>query len=101
MGSSGLQSVTDVPETVHFIPVDTLTYRGLWIDGFVESELSSKQQHNVIRAARSFLFHENRLNTGICIPNSLKQTIVPDLLSTSTNNGQYHRWEYPFKLHSI
>ena len=33
------QSTTNVPETVHLIPVDTLMYRGLWIEGFVESEL--------------------------------------------------------------
>ena len=88
---------TDVPETVHLIPVDTLTYRGLWIDGFVESQLSSKEQHNVIRKARSYLFHENRLNTGISIPDNLKHTIVSDLLTTATNHGQYHRWQYAYK----
>lgn len=88
---------TDVPDTVHLIPVDTLTYRGLWIDGFVESQLSSKEQHNVIRKARSYLFHENRSNTGISIPDNLKHTIVPDILTTATNHGQYHRWQYVYK----
>lgn len=89
--------VTDVPDTVHFIPVDTLTYRGLWIDGFVESQLSSKEQHDVIRKARSYLFHENRSNTGISIPDNLKHTIGSDLLTTATNHGQYHRWQYAYK----
>lgn len=91
------ESATDVPETVHLIPVDTLTYRGLWIDGFVESQLSSKEQHNVIRKARSYLFHENRSITGISIPDNLKHTIVSDLLTTATNHGQYHRWQYAYK----
>ena len=91
------ESATDVPETVHLIPVDTLTYRGLWIDGFAESQLSSKEQHNVIRKARSYLFHENRSNTGISIPDNLKHTIVSDLLTTATNHGQYHRWQYAYK----
>ena len=91
------ECVPDVPEAVHLIPVDTLTYRRLWIDGFVESQLSSKEQHNVIRKARSYLFHENRLITGISIPDDLKHTIVSDLLTTATNQGQYHRWEYPYK----
>ena len=37
------QSATNVLETVHLIPVDTLTYRGLWIEGFIEPQLSSKR----------------------------------------------------------
>ena len=41
-----------VLETVHLIP-HTLTYR-LWIEGFIEPQLSSKEQHNVIRAARNY-----------------------------------------------
>lgn len=88
------KSTTNVPETVHFIPVDTLTYRGLWIKGFSESQLSEKEQHDVIRAARNSIFHEDRISTGVFIPDSLKQTIAPDLLTAATDYGQYHRWEY-------
>lgn len=91
------ESVTNVPETVHFIPVDTLTYRGLWIEGFIASQLPPKEQHDVIRAARNSIFHEDRLNTGLFISDSLKQTIAPDLLTTATDFGQYHQWEYTFK----
>ena len=90
-------SATNVPETVHLIPVNTLTYRGLWIEGFIESQLPLKEQHHVIRAARNSIFHEDRLNTGMFIPNSLKQTIAPDLLTSATDFGQYHWWEHPFK----
>ena len=91
------KSTANVPETVHLIPVDTLMYRGLWIEGFVESQLPRKEQHNVIRAARNSIFHENRLNTGIFMPDSFKHTLAPDLLTSATDFGQYHRWEYPFK----
>ena len=91
------KSTTNVPETVHLIPVDTLMYRGLWIEGFVESQLSRREQHNVIRAARNSIFHEDRLNTGIFMPDSFKHTLAPDLLTSATDFGQYHRWEYPFK----
>ena len=91
------QSATDVPETVHLIPVDTLLYRGLWIERFIESQLSPKEQHNVIRAARNCIFHENRLNTGMFVRDSLKQTIAPDLLTAATDYGQYHRWQYTFE----
>ena len=91
------ESTPDVPKTVHFIPVDTLTYRGLWIEGFIASELSVKEQHNVIRAARNSIFHEDRLNTGLFMPDSFKHTLAPDLLTSATDFGQYHRWEYAFK----
>ena len=91
------QSTTNVPETIHFIPIDTLTYRGLWIEGFSESQLSAKEQHKVIRAARHSIFHENRLNTGLFIPDNLKHTAASDLLTTATDFGQYHRWQYTFK----
>lgn len=91
------KSATNVPETVHFIPVDTLTYRGLWIEGFSAAQLSSKEQHNVIRAARNSIFYEDRISTGVFIPDSLKQTIAPDLLTSAIDLGQYYRWEYPFK----
>ena len=91
------KSATNVPETVHFIPVDTLTYRGLWIEGFSAAQLSSKEQHNVIRAARNSIFYEDRISTGVFIPDSLKQTIAPDLLTSAIDLGQYYRWEYLFK----
>ena len=91
------KSDTNVPKTVHLIPVNTLTYRGLWIEGFSKSQLSEKEQHSVIRTARNSIFHEDRISTGVFIPGSLKQTIAPDLLTAATDFGQYHRWEYPFK----
>ena len=91
------QSATNILETVHLIPVDTLTYRGLWIEGFIEPQLSSKEQHNVIRAARNCILHENRLNTGLFIPDSFKHTAAPDLLTSATNFGQYHWWHYTFE----
>jgi ribosomal protein S18 acetylase RimI-like enzyme len=91
------ESVTNVVEDVRLMPVDALTYRGLWIDGFVESQLSVKEQHNVIRAAQNRIFHENRLNTSMFIPDSLKQTIAPDLLASATDYGRFHHWHYKFK----
>ncbi len=91
------ESVTNVAEDVRLMPVDTLTYCGLWIEGFVESQLSVKEQRNVIRGAQSRIFHGNRKNTSMFIPDSLKQTIAPDLLAFATDFGQFHRWKYAFK----
>ena len=91
------ESTPDVPETVHLIPVNTLLYRGLWIEGFIASQLPLKKQYNVIRAAQSRTYHEDRMNTGMFISDSLKETITQDLLTSATNHGQYHRWQYAFK----
>lgn len=91
------ESATNVVEDVRFIPVNALTYRGLWIEGFVESQLSVQEQHNAIRAAQSRIFHENRKNTSMFISDSSKQTIAPDLLAIATDYGQFHHWHYIFK----
>ena len=88
---------TNVPETVRLISVDTLTYRGLWIEGFIKPKLSQQAQRDVIRVAQSRIFDEDRLNTGMFVPDDLKDIIAPDLLTNATNHGQYHRWQYAFK----
>ena len=89
--------VANIPETVHLIPVDTLTYRGLWIEGFVKSQFSQQAQRDVIRTAQSRIFDEDRLNTGMFIPDDLKDIVAPNLLTGATDHGQYHRWQYTFK----
>ena len=91
------EPATNVVEDVRFIPVNALTYRGLWIEGFVESQLSVQEQRNVIRAAQSRIFHENRKNTSMFIPDSLKQNIAADLLASATDYGQFHHWRHIFK----
>ena len=96
-GPLACKSATHVPDTVHFIPVNTLTYRGLWIEGFIEPQLPLKAQRDVIRAAQNCIFHEDRLNTGLFMPDSFKHTLAPDLLTTATDFGQYHRWGYTYK----
>ena len=87
----------DMPKPVCLIPVDTLTYRGLWIEGFIEPRLFQQAQHDVIRTAQSRVFYEDRLNTGLFISDDLKGVIAPDLLTNAINHGQYHRWQYAFK----
>ena len=89
--------VANMPETVHLIPVDTLTYRGLWIEGFSKPQLSQQAQRDVIRTAQSRIFDEDRLNTGMFIPDDFKDIIASDLLTSATDHGQYHRWQYTFK----
>lgn len=91
------EPATYVPETVRLTLVDTLIYRGLWIEGFVESQLSVEEQHSVIHAAQSRIFHEDRSDTGMFIPESLIQTIAHDLLVSAADHGQYQHWYYGFQ----
>ena len=86
-----------VPDTIHFIQVDTLTYRGMWIDGFSESHLTRKEQQNVIRTAQNRIFHENRLDVGMLISDTLRDSINTDLIVNAADHGQYQRWHYRFK----
>ena len=87
----------DLPEAVQLIHVDTLLYRGLWIEGLPEADLSFEEQRRVIAAARNSVFHEDRLNAGMFVPNNLKQSLAPDLLAAAEDFGEYHRWAYRFK----
>lgn len=91
------ESIIKAMVDVRFITINTLTYRGLWIEGFFDFQLSAKDQYNVIRAAQNRIFLENRLNTGMFIPECLKQNITHDLLTSAIDHGQYHHWYYTFK----
>ena len=94
---SACESVNSTPKAVHLIPVNTLTYRGLWIEGFCGVQLPLIEQHNVICSARSRIFHENRLYTGMFVPDDLKEIIASELETVATYGGQYHWWERAYK----
>ena len=94
---STCEPVNSAPKAVHLIPVNTLTYRGLWIERFFEAQLTRIEQHNVICSARSCIFHEDRLHTGMFIPDDLKEAIAPELVAVATNGGQCRWWERAFK----
>ena len=96
-GPSACQPVHWPPETVHLIPVNTLTYRGLWIEEFFETQLTRMEQHNVICSARNHIIRENRLHTGMFVPDDLKWVIDPELATVATDGGQHYLWEYAFK----
>lgn len=96
-GPSVCKPVHWPPETVHLIPVNTLTYRGLWIEEFFETQLTRMEQHNVICSARNHIIRENRLHTGMFVPDDLKGVIDPELATVATDGGQYHLWERAFK----
>ena len=51
---------------VNLIPVDTVTYRGLWIEGL--DEVDSQAQRQAVTAARTLVGRGGRSNAGALVP---------------------------------
>jgi hypothetical protein len=73
---------------VTLLPVDTLTYRGLWIEDL--TSVSAEEQRRAVRAARSIIARDGRLNAGAVIPADRERLLVPDLRNQASMHGEYH-----------
>jgi N-acetylglutamate synthase-like GNAT family acetyltransferase len=74
---------------VDLLPIDTLTYRGLWLEGL--TSVSAEEQRRAVKAARSIVFEENRANAGAVIPADEVHRLAPDLRDEARMHGEY-RW---------
>ncbi len=75
------------PTPVSLLPVDTLTYRGLWIEGLIS--VPAEEQRRAVRAARSMVAREGRANTGAVIPVDQEHLLAPDLRHDAEMQGEY------------
>jgi ribosomal protein S18 acetylase RimI-like enzyme len=75
-------------EGVALLPVDTLTYRGLWIEGL--EKVTANEQRSIIEAARGIIARDGRLNTGALIPAVKEHLVTIDLLNEATIHGEYY-----------
>lgn len=73
---------------VTLVPVDALTYRGLWIEDL--TSVPAEEQRRAVKAARSIIAQENRLNTGALIPIDAEHPLPSDLRHQATMQGEYH-----------
>jgi GNAT superfamily N-acetyltransferase len=78
-----------LPAGASLLPVDTLTYRGLWIEGL--TRLRHGEQRSVVATARATIAREDRLNTGAMVPLEETHLLEPDLRSQAKMHGEY-RW---------
>jgi GNAT superfamily N-acetyltransferase len=77
------------PESVSLIPVDTITYRGVWIEGL--ASVGHPAQRAAVAAARAFAAQENRLNTGALVPAGAAIELAPGLSQQeATVQGDYY-----------
>jgi len=86
--SRPVEGSTTRPNDVSLLPVDTLTYRGLWIEGL--EKLAVGRQRLVVDAARSIAAREKRSNTGALIPNDKEHLVAADLRSQAKLHGAYY-----------
>jgi N-acetylglutamate synthase-like GNAT family acetyltransferase len=76
--------------SVTIVPVDTLTYRGLWLEGLTAYNVDQDEQHSAVQMARSIIAWEGRHNTGAMIPAIGSHRLAPDLEETAQMIGEYH-----------
>ncbi|MBL7062706.1 MAG: GNAT family N-acetyltransferase [Anaerolineae bacterium] len=80
----------DVANSVALLPMDTLTYRGLWIEGLTWEGLTTAEQRQAIRAARSMVAKDGRLNAGALIPIDEEHLLATDLRDEARVHGEYY-----------
>lgn len=75
--------------SVTLVPVDTLTYRGLWLEGLTAYNVDVEEQRNAVQMARSTIAWEGRHNTGAMIPAIGSHRLAADLRDAAKMHGEY------------
>ncbi|MBN1218536.1 MAG: GNAT family N-acetyltransferase [Anaerolineae bacterium] len=83
------------PQRVTFLPVNTLTYRGLWLEGLTSNGLVEDELRQAVAAARTLIARQGRDNTGALIPVTDETRLADDLRATANSLGEYHWWRKP------
>jgi N-acetylglutamate synthase-like GNAT family acetyltransferase len=78
-----------------WVPVDTLTYRGLWMEGL--AGLPRNDQRPVVNAARALAAREQRLNTGALVCTDKEHFLAADLRADAKMHGDYYRYIKPIR----
>jgi ribosomal protein S18 acetylase RimI-like enzyme len=86
------------PRDVALVPVDTVTYRGLWIEGLTSAGLGAELQRDVVRTARSMVARKERLTTGAVVPVDEAHLLAADLRNQASVYGEYYWFVKRLKL---
>jgi ribosomal protein S18 acetylase RimI-like enzyme len=81
------------PPQVMLLPVNTLTYRGLWIEGLAVAGVSEDEQRQAVTTARALIAQQGRLNTGALILVENENHLADDVRAMATVPGEYHWWQ--------
>lgn len=80
------------PKDVTLLPMDTLTYRGLWIEGLTSPHLTQKDQSDILSKAQDIVATQKRLNTGAAIPIGEEVALSEAIRNKGKIHGQYSWW---------
>ncbi|MBN1994218.1 MAG: GNAT family N-acetyltransferase [Anaerolineae bacterium] len=80
-------------KNVTLVPVDTLTYRGLWIEGLAGGGVSADEQRQAVKTAQILLAQQGRLTTGALIAAADEVHLAADLRATAILHGEFHWWQ--------
>jgi L-amino acid N-acyltransferase YncA len=72
---------------VALLPMDTLTYRGLWIEGL--TSVCAEEQRLALKTAQSIIAREHRDNAGALIPVGKASCLAADLREEGVVHGEY------------
>lgn len=78
---------------VHATPVETLIYRGLWLEGLESPMLSDEERQTCIAGARAQAAREGRAHTSSLIP--ADKPLAAEVQGSAQVMGQYQWWRKP------
>lgn len=78
-------------KTVSVIPVDTLTYRGIWLEGLDSPTIAPELQQIYLQAARTLAAREGRVMVSSLIAKALPSGVSED----HQVEGQFQWWRRP------
>lgn len=81
-------------ENITYLPMDTLGYKGLWIENLFNNNLNKNNFEQAIHYAQQKAFLENRQNTGALISQKNINKIPKSILDLSKCQGEYNWWVY-------
>ena len=86
--SSQASAANGKTDPIRLLPVDTITYRGLWLEGLADA--SAEIQRRAVQQARAYCARKGRGPSGALIadPSRLDGT----LLDQAELRGEYHWW---------
>lgn len=85
----------ELPQDITLMPMDTLTYRGLWIEGVTSTAISHDVQGQVISIAQHRIASEKRINTGALIPVDEEEVFSLEARNLGEVHGEYCWWIKP------
>jgi len=84
-------------QDITYLPMETLSYRGLWIEDLFSRERSHDEYKMAINYAQQLAKNEKRDNTGATILKEDVDKLPRSIVKQSANHGKYNWWTMDLK----